>query len=138
MTAKIQVQLDLATVMLKAARADRSSHGILGSVGLLGNDIDATLNEARDAFARGDLATAEQRSRKVIDAVDGETSAGLLRVGIAVALVAAATVLMRRRRRVTASTNDDGDAELEANVDVQFDGATAAAPVAAAPTLDPE
>ncbi len=137
-TAKIQVQLDLATVMLKAARADRSSHGILGSVGLLGNDIDATLNEARDAFARGDLATAEQRSRKVIDAVDGETSAGLLRVGIAVALVAAATVLMRRRRRVTASTNDDGDAELEANVDVQFDGATAAAPVAAAPTLDPE
>lgn len=122
-TAWTRGTLNVADRLLEAARAERGSHGILGSIGLIGSDIEGTLDEAKAAFAEGDLETATAKAHEVIDAVNDETSAGLHRVGIAlglILLIAGSVFLLRRRKARTATIASAQEIE---GVDAAAEGA---------------
>ncbi len=101
----VQAQIDSAQVLLDAVHAEGGSHGVFGTIGLIGTDLEGMLDDARAAFAEGDLDTAAEKSQQVMDAVESETSDGLIRVGIAlgVVLLILALVLFIRHRRRTAA-----------------------------------
>jgi len=118
-TATVKAHLDTAIVLLDAARADRGSHGIIGTIGLLGNDVDGTLDAAIDAFVAGDLATADAKAQEVITAVDDETSSGLIRLAILLGLSLLVTggVVLTRRRRAAKALAATAQTESEQHVE---------------------
>jgi type II secretory pathway pseudopilin PulG len=105
-------------VLLDAVNAEGGSHGVFGTIGLIGTDLQAMLDEAREAFAAGDLATAEAKSQQVLDTVEGETTDGLIRVGIAVGvlllLVGIVLFIRRRKRRAARRAEEAAAAEAAA------------------------
>lgn len=91
--------------LLAAKDAKDGSHGVFGTIGLLGSGVDAKFDDARAAFTAGDLATADDRADDVQSAVDDATEQGLIRVAIAIGAILLALLIwlvvraMRRRRR---------------------------------------
>lgn len=114
----IQTQIDSAQVLLDAVHAEGGSHGVFGTIGLIGTDLEGMLDDARAAFAEGDLDTAAEKSQQVMDAVETETTDGLIRVGIALGAILFITILVlfiRRRRR--AAHLEPADEQAAANAD---------------------
>jgi hypothetical protein len=56
--------------------------GLLGSIGLLGRDLNSELSTARDAFSNGDVAEATRTASEVDDASSHAADAGRVRVAV--------------------------------------------------------
>ena len=143
--AAVQAQIDSAQVLLDAVNAEGGSHGVFGTIGLIGTDLQAMLDEDREAFAAGDLATAEAKSQQVLDTVEGETTDGLIRVGIAVGvlllLVGIVLFIRRRKRRAARRAEEAAAAEaaaLELAATTVFDEEGNPVPAPAAEFTAPE
>ena len=148
----VRAQLDAAQLLLDAIEKEGSSHGVFGTIGLLGADLDATLDEAREALATGDLERARSLSQSVIDDVDDSTNAGLIRIGIALAtilLILLIVWLVRRRRKAKAraeaaaaaavegeSTPSDDSVNAEMTREVDMSATMAAEPPSTPPDTD--
>ena len=106
---EMRAHLAAAIVLAEASAAESGSHGIFGTIGLVGDDLAGTLDKARAAFDTGDLDVATSRATDVIDAVETETTDGLQRTGAAVlAILLLAAVWMvatRLRRKPTPQTD---------------------------------
>ncbi len=105
-SAEIQKEIDTADAVLAAVDADAADDGLFGSVGLVGTDLPALLDEAKTAFSKGDHDTARADAQKVIDTIDKAPDVGkersLLALGglvLLIGLIVLAIVLVKRRRR---------------------------------------
>jgi hypothetical protein len=104
--------LAAAEQVAAAHREAEAGHGLLGTIGLWGDEYETELARADGAYERGDAAGATAAAAAVIAAVDGASGVGLRRallvVGAFVALLALVLVLWwwrrrRRRRRAAAA-----------------------------------
>jgi hypothetical protein len=117
--ALIKKESDAAGTLDHATKLNDAGRSILQSIGLIANDNDATLAQARADLVsvKPDLAGAEAQS--VIDRINGSNDLGLVRSGVVAGvlgillLAIALTVTLRRRRRAGAAIdNDDGDSSV--------------------------
>jgi hypothetical protein len=107
-----QADLDaLLTLMTKESEAagkyararalEAGGRNPLQMVGLIGGDTGTQLTAARDALGSGNADQAASSAQQVIDAIEGSTVGGLLRLGglgALLGLIGGAALLLRRRR----------------------------------------
>ena len=111
---EMRAHLAAAIVLAEASAAESGSHGIFGTIGLLGDDLSGTMDEARAAFDTGDLDVATSRATDVIDAVETETTDGLQRTGAAVLAILLLTAIWmvatsRRRKPAPPPPTESGE-----------------------------
>jgi len=102
----VQAQLDSADQVLAAVAADAQNDNFFDKVGLWGTNLPLLLTDAKAAFAKGDLATAELKAQQVIDTVQKAPGIGKHRTLLAAGglalfllLLILLIVLLRRRGR---------------------------------------
>ncbi len=106
--ADVEAQIDAADALIAAVAAEAEDDGVLDEVGLIGTDLPGLLDEAKLAFAAGDLATAGAKAQEVADTVADADDVGRHRLLVVAALFAALAILLAglqvwrgRRRRLT-------------------------------------
>ena len=71
--------LAAAQALVEADEAVSASRNLFQTIGLLGADPEAQLQDAVDDFTQGDLAQVEEQAAEAIDTIDGATRDGQLR-----------------------------------------------------------
>ncbi len=104
-----EADAQLATLELLAVGDETLTDepALLESIGLIGNDPAAELEQARSSFEDGELAEAEQAAARAIDSREAAADAGRVRVmaagaGVLILDGAAMAYLFARRRRSSA------------------------------------
>ena len=77
-------QSAVADQLISAEANARAEHGLFGRIGLVGTNLGAQLDEAKAAFAAGDLDAAVAEVNRVDASIDGAASLGQRRFGITV------------------------------------------------------
>jgi hypothetical protein len=98
---KVDQEVAAAEVLADAQAAESSGHDPLAMIGLLGTDLQSGLDKATDALKDMRSDDAKAAAQKVLDEINGATTAGLLRLAVLLGLVAGvilAFFLIRRFR----------------------------------------
>ncbi len=130
--AQTQADLDALLALMKkeadagakVGEAATKSANPIEMIGLLGADLNSSLNRAKAALQNAKPDEAAAAAQSAVDTVNGSLMAGLLRLVGLMAAAAGAAFLIRRQRRQTAAalaTSAAGDAAT-----VTVDAATAA------------
>ena len=134
---KVDQEVEAAEVLADAQAAESSGHDPLAMIGLLGTNLQSGLDQATDALKDMRSDDAKAAAQKVLDDVNGATTAGLLRLAVLLGLVAGvilAFFLIRRfrvRRQLAAAMALTGEAGgVATGVPVPPDAAAAAAAAA--------
>jgi hypothetical protein len=98
---------DAAARVAQAQQLNDGGYSIFQTIGLLGTDPGASIGEAAAAIKNVKPDDASAAAQKAIDAINGASTQGLIRLGILLglllALFAAGVSAWRRRRRATVS-----------------------------------
>jgi len=113
-TVQLEANKDLAAVkaLRSASHAVDGHHGVLAKIGLIGANHKSRLHAARDAFASGDPAAATAAALAASKTVHDASTAGLLRLVlalVAILVLVFLVVTVRRWRRRRAARRRDGD-----------------------------
>ncbi|HAP77147.1 MAG TPA: hypothetical protein DCR14_13815 [Acidimicrobiaceae bacterium] len=118
----IEEQIDAAETLSASIDSEAEDDGLLGGLGLMGTNLPVLLDEARTAWAEGDLDTTRARATEVNDTIADAPDVGrsrALAIGGAVIavvlLVVVAILLLRRRKRRRAAAEQQATAEHEAS-----------------------
>ncbi len=137
---KVDQEVAAAEVLADAQAAESSGHDPLAMIGLLGTDLQSGLDKATDALKDMRSDDAKAAAQKVLDEINGATTAGLLRLAVLLGLVAGAILaffLIRRfraQRQLAAAMALTGEAGgVATGMAVAPDAAAAAAEAAAKP-----
>ncbi|HEX7492111.1 MAG TPA: hypothetical protein VF337_10460 [Candidatus Limnocylindrales bacterium] len=95
--------VDAAAKIDNATRLHSAGTNPLQAIGLLGADLDGTLNRARSDLQAGKPDSAASEAQAASDQVNGSSTQGLLRIGAAIVILAGLLLAIlwqaRRRRR---------------------------------------
>jgi hypothetical protein len=98
---------DAAARVAQAQQLNDGGYSIFQTIGLLGTDPGASIGEAAAAIKNVKPDDASAAAQKAIDAINGASTQGLIRLGILLglllALFAAGVSAWRRRQRATVS-----------------------------------
>jgi hypothetical protein len=110
-------EADAAAKVGQATQLDDGSHSILQTIGLIGADLSAPLAQANTALKNVKPGDASTSAQTVIDAVNGSSDQGLMRVAVLIGLLLAVLLLvlfLRRRRRSAVLVLAPADGQLDA------------------------
>jgi hypothetical protein len=109
-----QAEADAAKVVNQAAQLQDGSHNPLQAIGLIGTDLAAPMTQAKTDLTQAKPAEATASAQKVIDAVNGSTTQGLVRIAVVLLLLllALGLLLFVRLRRSEAAALATGDGSL--------------------------
>jgi hypothetical protein len=105
--ALIKSEADAAGKVAQAQQLNDGSHSIFQTIGLLGTDPGASITTATAALTSAKPDDASTAAQQAIDAINGSSDQGLMRVGAALGLLLVLLALMlfvlwRRRRHAAA------------------------------------
>lgn len=116
-------EADAAATVGQATQLNDASRSILQTVGLIGTDLSVPLTQANTALKNVKPDDASASAQQVIDAINGSSDQGLIRVAVLIGLLLVVLLLvlllvlfLRRRRRHAVLVLTPADGPLEAAV----------------------
>lgn len=93
LASQTQAQTSVASTLARAVATERETGGLIDTVGLISSDLDERLDDAKAAFADGDIDVARTNAFRAITEASSATFEGVKRLVLAWGFILAALVV---------------------------------------------